>query len=282
MKADCSQGSSPRSSSSPPAVLAASGLDPTGSAGLLADVRVLSALGCHPCGVVTCQTVQSSRGLTGIRATDPDLLREQLHAVLEDIPLRGVKIGAVASPDTIEVLSRALERIPDVPVVLDPVFQPTLGPAFLDADGMKAMAAELLPKTLVATPNLRELGAPAGIEVDEQDDEMALGCVHGWFGTGLNAVLVTGLKREGEMVDRLYRLGPGNAIDVTDFAHPRHAVGEVHGSGCVLASALAAYIAHGAELVEACEKASAFTARMIEHAHKFGGGAAFWMDVQRS
>jgi len=264
----------------PPVVLAAGGLDPTGSAGLLADVRILSAVGCHPCGIVTCETVQSSRGVTGIRPTDPELLGEQLNSLLSDLKPDAVKIGALASVATIEVLGEALRRIPDVPVILDPIFEPTSGPPFLNMDGMRAMSRELLEQTLVATPNVLELGAPAGLKVDQDDDDVIEGCASGWFAAGVEALLVTGLRREGKMVDRLIRLGPDADVRITDISHPAYKVGKVHGTGCVLASAVAGYIARGEKLEGAVRKAVNLTSRLIEQACRIGSGAAFWIDIR--
>jgi hydroxymethylpyrimidine/phosphomethylpyrimidine kinase len=269
----------PGPSELPPVVLALSGLDPTGSAGLLADVRVIGALGCHPCGIVTCETVQSSRGMTGVRPADPELLGEQLRAVMDDLIFRAVKIGALASVQSIEVIGAALSSIPGVPVVLDPVFAPTVGPRFLDMDGMRAMSREILGRTLIATPNIGELGAPAGLDVDQSDDEMILGCAGGWFGAGVQALLVTGLRREGAMVDRLIRRGAEGEITVIDIRHAYHDVGDVHGGGCVLAAALAAHIARGGELEDAARSASHFASGLIERARRFGVGAAFWIDA---
>jgi hydroxymethylpyrimidine/phosphomethylpyrimidine kinase len=163
----------------PPVVIVASGFDPTGSAGLIADVRVLTSLGCHPCGVVTCQTVQSSKGLTSICPSDAEFLSSQFDALLDDITPSAVKIGALASTETIIALSKALERIPKIPIVLDPVFAPTKGPPFLNFDGMRAMSIELMPRVTLATPNISELGAPAGMQVDQADDEMIMGCAGG-------------------------------------------------------------------------------------------------------
>jgi len=262
----------------PPVVLAASGLDPTGSAGLIADIRVIAALGCHPCGVITCETVQSSRGLTHIRPSEPGLLEEQLLALVEDLPIRAVKIGAVASVEVIEVLARILRKMPETPVVLDPVFAPTVGPAFLDLDGMRAMSMHLLPHTLIATPNAKELGTPAGLEVDPSNGEMILGCADGWFGTGVKSLLVTGLVLDGRMVDRFFRSSGGQEIITTDITHPRHDVGEVHGTGCVLSSAIAAFLAKGEQLASAVERAVEFTCSMIGSARKLGEGAAFGIE----
>jgi hydroxymethylpyrimidine/phosphomethylpyrimidine kinase len=260
-----------------PVVLVASGFDPTGSAGLIADVRVLTSLGCHPCGVVTCQTVQSSKGLFSICATDAGLLTNQLDAFLDDdiIP-SAVKIGALRSIETIVALRKALERIPKVPVVLDPVFSPTKGPAFLDFDGMTSMSIELMPRVTLATPNISELGAPAGLKIDQADDEMIMGCAGGWFMTGVKNILVTGLVREGEMVDRLLWPSASHDVESADFKHPRHDVCEVHGTGCVLSSAIAGYLAKGEELRVAVEHGIMFTSDAIAKARKYGAGVYFW------
>ena len=263
-------------SSVPPVVLAASGLDPTGSAGLLADVRVLQSLGCHPCGVVTLETVQTSRGLTEFRPTDPELFHEQLSAIMDDVNVAAVKIGALGSRKVIEILCRELKRVPKVPVVLDPVFAPSLGTAFLDRDGMKAMSRDLLEHVFLATPNLSELGAPAGLVVREEDDEMMIQCASGWIEAGVKNVLVTGLRGEGVMVDRLISM-PGGQVDARDFSHREQKVGEVHGTGCVLSSAIAAYLALGEDLPTAIEKAGEYVSKAVERAQRFGDGALFWV-----
>lgn len=261
----------------PPVVLSVSGLDPTGSAGLIADARVLGSLGCQPVGVVTCETVQSSMGISGIRASDPDLFWEQLHTLMDDVKVQVVKIGALASVETIEILGRELAKRPSIPVILDPVFEPTTGPRFLGKDGMKAMSEYLLNQTLIATPNLRELGAPADLVPGVDDDEMITGCAMGWLSAGVEAVLVTGLERGEEMVDRLIRVGLDSEASVLDIAHPRHRVGEVHGTGCILSSALAGYIAKGEKMVSAVKKASEYTSELIARSRRFGGGASFWI-----
>jgi hydroxymethylpyrimidine/phosphomethylpyrimidine kinase len=260
-------------------VLAASGLDPTGSAGLLADIRVMSALGCHPCGVVTCETVQSSQGLTETQTADPAFLHKQLYALMSDISIRAAKVGAISSPETAMVLGAAFYKTPYVPVVVDPVLRPSRGPAFLDPEGFKTAMGELLPLASIATPNVHELGALAGTQVNPADDSEILEASKEWLRSGVRALLVTGLRREDRMVDRLIVPAPDDKLDSRDFSHVVHDVGEVHGTGCVLSSAIAAFLAHGLELNEAVKGASEFTIRVIGSARKYGGGAAFWVDA---
>jgi len=261
----------------PPVVLAVSGFDPTGSAGLLADIRILNALGCYPCGVVTCETVQTSRGVSGIVPSDPEVFREQLTALIGDIRINAVKIGALASVEIIEILGRVLKEIPGVPVVLDPVFEPTRGPKFIDPNGMRAMSTHLLKQTLIATPNVHELGFPAELEVDPNDDEAITGCSMGWLSAGVETLLVTGLQRGDRIVDRFIRLGMEGQPRIDDLAHDYIDSVEIHGTGCVLSAAIAGYIASGEKLRHAVMKASEFTAGVVGNSLSLGDGARFWL-----
>ncbi len=261
-----------------PVVLAVSGLDPTGSAGILADVRVIASTGCHPCGVVTCETVQTSGGLSHIQPTEPAILHEQLDALLGDIPVHAVKIGALASVETIRTLATILGDLSDIPIVLDPIFKPTHGPPFLDTDCQRALSSMLMPMTLISTPNVSELGIPAGMEVDPADDDLIGAMADAWLDLDLKSLLVTGLERDRQMVDRLYRKTPGREIVSTDFAHPKHPVKDVHGTGCVLSSAIASHLALGAELEDAIRKAIAFTSSVVANAREIGAGSMFWVD----
>ena len=261
----------------PPVVLIAAGFDPTGSAGILADTRVLHSLGCHPCGVVTCETVQSSRGIKAVYPASPGLLHEQLATLIGDMKIDAVKIGALGSAETIMVLGKELEKLTGVPIVLDPIFKSTSGAAFLDENGMGALAEYILPRTLIATPNVWELGAPGGVDIDPTEDSMILGCATGWFSTGVRSLLVTGLPHGDGMEDRYIEPAWAGKVRVRSFTHPYHDVGEVHGTGCVLSSAIAGYVSQGEEVQEAVEKASQYVSKVIERAAKFGKGSAYWV-----
>ncbi|MCX6646823.1 MAG: hydroxymethylpyrimidine/phosphomethylpyrimidine kinase [bacterium] len=262
----------------PPVVLVAGGLDPTGSAGLLADARVLHSLGCHPCGIVTCETVQSSKGVSAVYPASPGLFREQLAALIDDIKIDAIKIGALASPEIIMVLGNELEKLPGVPIVLDPVFKSTSGTVFLDQAGMGPLAQYILPKTLIATPNVYELGAPAEIDIDPTEDRMILGCATGWLSTGVKSLLVTGLPHGDGIEDRYIEPAWSGKVRVKSFTHPYYNVGEVHGTGCVLSSAIAGFIAQREDVLKAVEKASEYASNLIANAARFGKGSAFWVE----
>jgi hydroxymethylpyrimidine/phosphomethylpyrimidine kinase len=261
-----------------PVVLAISGLDPTGSAGLLADIRVLSNLGCHPCGVVTCETVQSSAGVESVHPADKSLLAGQLSVLLKDVAPKAVKVGALASIGTITVIADALKKLRKIPIVVDPVFKPTKGPDFLDFECQQELSGKLLPLGLIVTPNVSELGLPAHLEVDPSDDDFIGMMADAWLDLGFPNLLVTGLERDGSMVDRLFRRDSENNLETTDFTHEKHKVGRVHGTGCVLSSAIAAYLAKGAKLEDAIAEAVEFTSRAISQSRKLGKGSMFWAE----
>jgi hydroxymethylpyrimidine/phosphomethylpyrimidine kinase len=264
---------------SPPAVvLIISGLDPTGSAGFISDIRVTTAFSLHACGVVTCETVQSSEGLSQIRPSDPALFESQLMTLLDDFTPSAVKIGALASEEIVRIIKRALARIPDAKVVIDPVVAPTKGKPFLDENLLRILAKELIPRATVCTPNVGELSALTEKEINPSDDEAISTAAVKWLDVGTESVLVTGLIRGRQIIDRLFQREPAAAgqIHSTDFPHPLFAVGEVHGSGCVLSASIAAALACGEDTRNAVRRATEFTAEALRCARKIGKGAAFW------
>jgi hydroxymethylpyrimidine/phosphomethylpyrimidine kinase len=263
-----------------PTVLALSGLDPSGSAGLIADVRVIEGLGCHPCGVVTCQTVQSSKGLIRVEPSEPAIFREQLSILLDDIHPDAVKIGAIASVEIIEIIAEIFAKYKDIPIVLDPVFAPTFGPAFLDLKGVQCLTEKLLPSIYLATPNLHELGVPMGLNLVIPDEAMLGACAGYWLSSGVGNLLVTGLRAGNSISDKLFRQESKGHVIVEECTNTYWDIGEVHGTGCVLSSAIASFIAKGETLSDAVRDASGFTAEVIENAVEIGSGSMFWSCVK--
>ena len=260
-----------------PVVLACAGLDPSGSAGLLADVRIISSLCCHPCGLVTCQTVQSSGGVTRIVPVEPALLLEQFEKILDDVKLDAVKIGAIASNDTIETIGMMLQKIRDVPIVYDPIVVPTNGLGFLDPDSIDTVVESILPIVFLATPNLKELGFFTETEIDPSDDEGIFDAAKKWIDAGAKNVLVTGIRRDDMITDRLFTGGTDGKIGNRDFEHAVIDSGEVHGTGCVLSSAIASYLALGMDLVNSVEGGISIVTKAIKNARQVGQGARFWV-----
>ncbi len=248
-----------------PDVLICAGLDPSGGAGLIADVRVLSELGARPNGVVTALTVQNTTGVSEWHATDPDVVATQLSFLLGDIELSAVKIGMIGSLALARAIGEALNAT-SAPVVWDPVAGPTLGNAAYHESFEDAVAA-LRPHLTLITPNARELALLTQLPVTDLASAEAAG--RALARTLDTAVLVKGGHLEGDQ-----------AIDVLihratrhELRGPRLAGESVHGTGCALSSAIAAYLALGRDLVVACRDAKEYVAERIAKPARPGRGA---------
>lgn len=250
-----------------PDVLICAGLDPSGGAGLIADVRVVAELGGRPVGVATALTIQNTTGVLGAQPCDPELVGEQLTYLMTDVEVRAVKIGMIGSAAVAKAIAGAL-HLTNAPVVWDPVAAPTRGDgdfAYSIADA----AEQLAPHLALVTPNLRELALLAGCEISDRASIDAAGqALAARLGC---AVLVKG-GHDGD---------PDVAIDVLingahreEFSAPRIARGEhVHGTGCALASAIATHLALGRGLADACRLAKDFVRERIAAPAAPGRGA---------
>jgi hydroxymethylpyrimidine/phosphomethylpyrimidine kinase len=252
----------------PPDVLIVAGLDPSGGAGLIADVRVISALGCRPVGVISALTVQNTTAVVDSEAMGADRVREQLEFLLSDVEVRAVKIGMIGSSAVAEAVARAL-ALTAAPVVWDPIVHPSRGDVrFVDSLFGHAVAA-LAPHVAVLTPNAGELAFMTGATIASLDDAAVAGQA---LAARLDlAVLVKGGHLGGdESVDLVCRAG-----GVEMLRGPRTPGGEhIHGTGCALSSALAAHLARGDELIDACRAAKQFVAARIAAPVRPGRGAA--------
>jgi hydroxymethylpyrimidine/phosphomethylpyrimidine kinase len=225
----------------PPLVLSFAATDPTGGAGLQADVLTLAALGCHPLSVATAVTVQDTHGVARVAPLDAALVAEQAARLLAELAVAAFKIGVVASAENARAIAAQLARQPRVPVVLDPVLASGRGDTLADAATLAALRDELLPRATVLTPNTLEAEALGGVAAC-----LARGCRY---------VLVTGTHAgTPEVVNTLH---DARGI-VREDRWPRLA-GGYHGSGCTLASAIAARLAHGDAVPEAVRAAQDYT-----------------------
>ncbi len=249
-----------------PDVLICAGLDPSGGAGFLADARVISDLGGRPNGIVTALTVQNTTGVSEFTPCDAEVVGHQLSFLLSDVEMKAVKIGMIGSLQLAKTIGDALNAT-SAPVVWDPVGGPTLGEAFHESFDEAVTA--LRPHLTLITPNARELALLAQLPVTDLASAEAAGRA---VAKALDcAVLVKG-----------GHLGGDEAIDVLiqgetrhEFRAPRIANGEhVHGTGCALASAIAAYLALGRDLVVACREAKQYVGERIAHPARPGRGAA--------
>jgi len=253
-----------------PDVLICAGLDPSGGAGLIADVRVIDELGGRPVGVITALTVQNTTAVIDTEAMRAALVREQLEFLLSDVEVRAAKIGMIGSTEIAKSISEGL-ALTNAPVVWDPVIHPSRGDVpFIDSLFGHALAA-LIPHVVLLTPNIQELAFLTGARIASAADAAQVG--QALADKLATAVLVKGghlaADAGDEAVDLLCR-----ATGVERLAGPRLANGEhVHGTGCALSSAIAAHLALGADLVEACRAAKAFVAARIAAPAHPGRGA---------
>ncbi len=232
-------------------VLTIAGSDPSAGAGLQADLKMISALGGIGFCAVTAVTVQDTAQVYGVTPMDPELVKAQIRAVLEDMGADTIKLGMLADAAIVRALADLLSQWPQIPVIADPVLAGTGGGRLLDGDGRRLFMERLLPCITLLTPNLPEAAALAGLDIeDETDLERAARTL---CGPGrAQAVLITGGHGKGEtLTDLLY---DGHAYQ--RFSGPRIPTSRgFHGTGCALASAIATRIAQGAPLPQAVRDA---------------------------
>ena len=250
--------------SSPPVVLAFAASDPTGGAGLQADLLTLASLGCHPLSVLTGLTVQDTLGVERLLGIEPDWVASQARRVLADIPVAAFKLGVLGSARNAQVIATILAEYPRPPVVLDPVLASGRGDALADAESIQVMRSALLPRTTVLTPNSLEARslalAPANAGLPE--------CARALTGLGCKYVLVTGTHEPGaQVVNTLYDANGKRRED----SWPRLA-GAFHGSGCTLASAVAAFLARGLAVEDAVRQAQDYTWQALAAGFRPGNG----------
>lgn len=249
-----------------PLVMAFAASDPTGGAGIQADIMTLSSMGCHPLTVLTAITVQDTAGVEAILPLDADWIADQARALLEDMPVAAFKLGMLASVEAIAVIAEIISDYPDIPLVFDPVLASGRGDQFADEDMVDAMLELLLPQTLILTPNSLEARRLAFDEDSEQPglDE----CARRLITAGCEYVLITGTHEHSEqVVNTLY--GERGVVRSDKW---QRLPGSYHGSGCTLASAIAANLAHGRDLAEAVKDAQEFTWQSLAAGFRPGMG----------
>jgi hydroxymethylpyrimidine/phosphomethylpyrimidine kinase len=258
----------PTSASRPPIVLTFAGSDPSGGAGLQADLLTLAAAGCHPVSVVTALTVQDTAGVTAVQAVDPRWVDRQARCVLSDMRVSAFKIGMVGSPENAVAIAAVLAEHPAVPVVLDPVLASGRGDPLASLAVVAALVGELAPRATVLTPNSVEARRLAAREGEDPATLALEACGARLVERGARFVLVTGTHEPGpEVVNVLYGARGVARVD----RWPRLS-GQYHGSGCTLASAIAAALAKGWTVPDAVQEAQAYTWRTLERAYLPGAG----------
>ena len=236
-----------------PRVLSIAGSDSGGGAGIQADLKTISALGCYGMTAITALTAQNTLGVRSIHGVPPQMLREQIDAVIEDIGVHAVKIGMLHSPEIVLTVAEAIDRHALKSVVLDPVMVATSGAVLIDTPAIAVLVRELFRRAMVVTPNLDEAALLVGRPL--QDERAMEGAARELIRMGAQAVLLKGGHLSGEVVSDLL-------ISHDDQIHwmraSRIATSNTHGTGCTLSSAMAAYLALGQPLLEAVISARAY------------------------
>ncbi len=248
-------------------VLVIAGFDPSGGAGVLADVKAVSALGCYAAAAVTSLTYQNTQGVFGAANQSAETLTAQIDPIFDDLDVHAVKTGMLPSAATIEATARALEARPRVPVVVDPVVRSTSGFDLVDGAALDALVTRLFPLASVVTPNVAEAERLTGepVRTVEEMERAARTLVR----RGAAAALVTGgdVASDGLATDVLF---DGNGLHT--FSERRVETSSTHGTGCTLASAIAAGLALGRALPVAVAAAKTYVTRAIRCAPGIGRG----------
>ena len=231
-----------------------------------ADLLTLASMGCHPLSVVTALTVQDTVGVEGIMAIDADWVADQARALLEDVAVDAFKIGVLGSVENIAAIAEILADYPDIPLVLDPVLASGRGDELATDEMTHALRELLLPQTTILTPNSMEARRLA--DIDDEDEPSLHVCAARLVDAGCEYVLVTGThEATPQVVNTLYTK---NGVVRSD-TWPRLPY-QYHGSGCTLASAIAAMLANGLALPEAVREAQDYTWHALEKAYRPGMG----------
>lgn len=255
-------------SDAPPIVLTFAATDPSGGAGLQADILTLSSLGCHPLSVVTGVTVQDTVGVEDILALDAEWVADQARCVLEDMPVSVFKVGLLGSVETIAVIAEIVSDYPEVPLVLDPVLTSGRGDELASEDMILAMRELLVPQATMLTPNSLEARRLAQEESDENEYPSLDECARRLLALGSEYVLITGThENTAEVRNSLY--GREGLLRTDNW---QRLPGSYHGSGCTLASALAAMLANGLDPAEAARDAQEYTWQALSLAYRPGMG----------
>jgi len=256
----------------PVAALTIAGSDSGGGAGVQADLKTFAAHGVHGLSAFAALTAQPTRGVTSVHVPPVSFLRAQIDACFDDFRIGAVKLGMLANAEVIGAVADALAHHAPAHIVLDPVMVATSGARLLESDALDALRSRLIPMASIVTPNIPEAELLIGHRIeDSAAADAALGEL---LALGARAVLLKGghLEQAPSMVDRFH-----DGRNAAEFAHDRLDV-EGHGTGCTLASAIAANLCLDATLVDACRSATDYVHGALAHAYRPGRGHAAVLD----
>ena len=245
--------------------LTIAGSDPSGGAGIQADIKTMTVHGVYAMSAITALTAQNTTGVTGILEVPPDFLEQQLESIFTDIPPQAVKVGMVSSAPLIRTIARVLAKYRPAHVVVDPVMVATSGSRLLSEEAVSTLKSELLPLAEVLTPNIPEAEVLSGRSISsEQDMEAAAAAIGSAYGC---AVLCKGGHDLNDANDLLWRDGTCKWFYGRRIDNPN-----THGTGCTLSSAIASNLAKGYDLDTAVERAKAYLSGALAAMLNLGAG----------
>jgi len=242
-----------------PRVLSIAGSDSGGGAGIQADLKTFSALGCYGMTAITALTAQNTCGVRAIHGVPPNMLRDQMDAVLEDIGADAVKIGMLHAPEIVHTVAEAIDRYALKNVVFDPVMVATSGSVLIDKAAVDVLVRKLFPRVTVITPNLDEAALLVGRAINSAHDMEQAALV--LLAQGARAVVLKGGHLPGDTVIDLLVTQTGEKVWMQA---PRIHSPNTHGTGCTLSSAMAAHLALGASLVDAVQQARIYVREALQ------------------
>ncbi|PPA69252.1 bifunctional hydroxymethylpyrimidine kinase/phosphomethylpyrimidine kinase [Jeotgalibacillus proteolyticus] len=250
---------------SPNCALTIAGTDPSGGAGIQADLKTFQELKTYGMSVITSVVAQNTTGVKSVHHLPLNMLSEQLEAVESDLPIHAFKTGMMADVEMMKVIKEWIQNV-KAPFVMDPVMIATSGDPLINEDARIYLREELVPLTAIVTPNISEAEDLTGDKISTHEDmkEAAKKIVHT---LGAGAALIKGGHMQGQAIDYLY---DGKAM--YSFATERIDTKNTHGTGCTYSAAITAYLSQGEELHKAVEKSKHFVTSAIRHSFELGKG----------
>ncbi|MBR5132520.1 MAG: bifunctional hydroxymethylpyrimidine kinase/phosphomethylpyrimidine kinase [Alistipes sp.] len=254
-----------------PVVLSIAGSDSSGGAGIQADVKTFASLGVYGTTAITAITAQNTEGVHSQLAITPQMVYDQILAVVDDLHPTVVKVGMLANADIALAVAEALAKY-SLPLILDPVIVSSTGHRLLSLDALDALKQRLLPMSMLITPNIPEIEVLTGRSISSYHDKEQAALT--LFGYGARAVLLKGGHEDGDQKSDILFINSQSGIESLTFTSETITTRNTHGTGCTLSSAIAAFIARGCDMVEAIREAKNYVTEAIRSGAdvEIGGG----------
>ena len=254
-----------------PVVLSIAGSDSSGGAGIQADVKTFASLGVYGATAITAITAQNTEGVHSQLAITPQMVYDQILAVVDDLHPTVVKVGMLANADIALAVAEALAKY-SLPLILDPVIVSSTGHRLLSLDALDALKQRLLPMSMLVTPNIPEIEVLTGRSISSYHDKEQAALT--LFGYGARAVLLKGGHEDGDQKSDILFINSQSGIESLTFTSETITTRNTHGTGCTLSSAIAAFIAQGCDMVEAIREAKNYVTEAIRSGAdvEIGGG----------